>query len=50
MKRKLGLILALIHDRELLILDEPINGLDVESTRQIFGRIERHESSWHVRK
>lgn len=36
MKKKLGLLLALIHDPVLLILDEPTNGLDVESTRLFF--------------
>lgn len=36
MKKKLGLILALIHDPPLLVLDEPTNGLDVESTRLFF--------------
>ncbi len=36
MKKKLGLLLALVHRPPLLILDEPTNGLDVESTRLFF--------------
>ncbi len=36
MKKKLGLLLALLHQPPLLILDEPTNGLDVESTRLFF--------------
>lgn len=36
MKKKLGLLLALVHQPKLLILDEPTNGLDVESTRLFF--------------
>jgi len=36
MKKKLGLLLALIHQPKLLVLDEPTNGLDVESTRLFF--------------
>ena len=32
MKKKLGLLLAMLHEPKLLILDEPTNGLDVEST------------------
>jgi ABC-2 type transport system ATP-binding protein len=32
MKKKLGLLLAMLHEPRLLILDEPTNGLDVEST------------------
>ncbi len=36
MKKKLGLLLALIHEPSLLVLDEPTNGLDVESTRLFF--------------
>lgn len=36
MKKKLGLLLAIIHSPNLLILDEPTNGLDVESTRIFF--------------
>ncbi len=36
MKKKLGLLLALVHEPPLLILDEPTNGLDVESTRLFF--------------
>lgn len=36
MKKKLGLLLALLHQPALLVLDEPTNGLDVESTRLFF--------------
>ncbi len=31
MKKKLGLLLAILHEPNLLVLDEPTNGLDVES-------------------
>ena len=33
MKKKLGLICAMLHDPPLLILDEPTNGLDPHSTQ-----------------
>lgn len=36
MKKKLGLLLTLLHEPRLLILDEPTNGLDVESTQLFF--------------
>jgi ABC-2 type transport system ATP-binding protein len=36
MKKKLGLLLALIHEPKVLVLDEPTNGLDVESTALFF--------------
>jgi ABC-2 type transport system ATP-binding protein len=35
MKKKLGLIAALVHDPDLLILDEPTNGLDPLATRNV---------------
>lgn len=35
MKKKLALILALVHDPELLILDEPTNGLDPFAVRSL---------------
>src|SRR5215475_11629599 len=36
MKKKLGLLLAMLHEPKLLILDEPSNGLDVESTHLFY--------------
>jgi len=39
MKKKLGLLLAMLHDPKLLILDEPTNGLDVESTHLFYDLI-----------
>jgi ABC-2 type transport system ATP-binding protein len=36
MKKKLGLLLAMLHEPKLLVLDEPTNGLDVESTHLFY--------------
>jgi len=36
MKKKLGLLLALVHQPKLLVLDEPTNGLDVENHPYFF--------------
>ncbi|MFD2173796.1 ribosome-associated ATPase/putative transporter RbbA [Rhodobacter lacus] len=41
MKQKLGLCAALIHDPELLILDEPTTGVDPLSRRQFWDLIDR---------
>jgi ABC-2 type transport system ATP-binding protein len=40
MKKKLGLLLALLHEPKLMVLDEPTNGLDVESTHLFYELIE----------
>lgn len=39
MKKKLGLLLAMFHQPKLLVLDEPTNGLDVESTHLFYDLI-----------
>src|SRR5579863_5740633 len=41
MKQKLGLCCSLIHDPDLLILDEPTTGVDPLSRRQFWELIER---------
>ena len=41
MKQKLGLCCALIHDPDLLILDEPTTGVDPLSRRQFWELIDR---------
>jgi ABC-type multidrug transport system ATPase subunit len=38
-KKKLGLLLALLHHPKSLILDEPTNGLDVEATHLFYDLI-----------
>jgi ABC-type multidrug transport system ATPase subunit len=40
MKKKLGLLLAMLHQPRLLVLDEPTNGLDVEATHLFYELIE----------
>ncbi len=39
MKKKLGFLLALLHRPKLLVLDEPTNGLDVESVHLFYDLI-----------
>lgn len=41
MKQKLGICAALIHDPDLLILDEPTTGIDPLSRRQFWQLVER---------
>lgn len=45
MKQKLGLCCALIHDPDLLILDEPTTGVDPLSRRQFWTLIDRIRES-----
>ncbi|RVT91739.1 ABC transporter ATP-binding protein/permease [Rhodovarius crocodyli] len=45
MKQKLGLCCALIHDPDLLILDEPTTGVDPLSRRQFWQLIDRIRQS-----
>lgn len=39
MKKKLGLACALIHDPQVLVLDEPTNGLDPRAAREVQNRL-----------
>jgi len=47
MRQKLGLCCSLIHDPDLLILDEPTTGIDPLSRRQFWELIERMRARHH---
>jgi ribosome-dependent ATPase len=48
MRQKLGLCCALIHDPDLLILDEPTTGVDPLSRRQFWDLIDRLRARRHA--
>ena len=45
MKKKLGLVCALMHDPQLLILDEPTNGLDPFATRTLHAMLRERQAA-----
>jgi ABC-type multidrug transport system ATPase subunit len=45
MRKKLGLCAAVLGSPEVLILDEPLNGLDVEMMRKLRRRIEAEQAA-----
>ena len=48
MKQRLGIGMALFHDPELIILDEPVNGLDpsgIHEMRQLFLRLQEEDKT-----
>jgi ABC-2 type transport system ATP-binding protein len=48
MRRRLDLALALVHEPELLFLDEPTTGLDVQSRTALWDEVQRLASSHGV--
>jgi ABC-type multidrug transport system ATPase subunit len=44
MQRRIGLAVAMIHDPDVLILDEPFNALDIVNARVLERAIKQRES------
>ncbi len=43
MKQKLGLAMALMEDPDLILLDEPMNGLDEGTVKVVYDILEKHK-------
>jgi ABC-2 type transport system ATP-binding protein len=46
-QQRVSLFIATIHDPQLVLLDEPTTGLDPQSRRQLWGRIEAMREKGH---
>ncbi len=46
-QQRVSLIIAMIHDPKLVLLDEPTTGLDPQSRRQLWGRMEAMREKGH---
>lgn len=45
MKQKIGIAMALVNDPQLVILDEPMNGLDAQATKDLRELIQRKQAA-----
>lgn len=48
MKKRIGLIAAMLGEPKILILDEPLNGLDVETILLVRRRLEEYRNKGHI--
>ncbi|WP_411333123.1 ABC transporter ATP-binding protein [Metabacillus indicus] len=48
MKQKLGIVISLLNNPKYVVLDEPTNGMDIETSIQVLHQLKKMAEEWNV--